>query len=115
MVQGGVLLQDGLRSAFDAELDKVVERLPYTLSSSGAYTTACQSALDLAGGIPCSGLSAQKATYSVAGGYFHEVTMCTCEGGPYDANGLAALISGIPGFLIVFLNGERLMAGQTCV
>ena len=31
--------------------------------------------------------------------------MCTCTGGPYDVQGLATLISGIPVFLLYFVKG----------
>ena len=101
-----LLLQDGILPAnFNENLEKVLTHLPYKLSS-GASTTDCQSSLDSAG-ISCSGLSAQTATYSAAQGRTYDVTMCICEGGPYDAHGLATLIAGIPDFLLFFLKGAH--------
>ena len=113
LLQDGVLLQyapDPVRVKFDNDLDSAVKKLPYSLSG-GADTTPCQNSLG--SGQQCPGMSAQTATYQLDETNFFELTLCLCEGGPYDANGLANLVSGIPDFLIIFIESKRLIACQT--
>ena len=115
LLQDGVLLQyapDPVTAKFDADLDSAVKKLPYSLSG-GADTTDCQSSL--ASDQQCPGMSAQNATYQLDATNLFELTLCLCEGGPYDANGLANLISGIPDFLLIFIDSKRLIACQTLI
>ena len=97
--------QDGILPAgFNENLDRVLTKLPFTLSGSTS-TGDCQKYLDQAM-IACStGLSSQQASYSSTSGRKYAVTMCTCIGGPYNVQGLAALISGIPEFLLHVVKG----------
>ena len=101
-----VCLQYGILPAdFDEQLDKVLTKLSFTFKSQGADKQGCKADLDDAE-ISCPGLSAQLAVYEADNGRTYEVTICTCPGGPYDANGLASLVSGIPQFLLYFVKGE---------
>ena len=75
------------------------------MKPQGADKQGCKAGLDDAD-ITCPGLSAQLAAYEAENGRTYEVTICTCPGGPYNAEGLASLVSGIPQFLLYFVKGE---------
>ena len=113
-----VFLQDVLIPAaattFEHNLDSVLRKLPYTLQSTGADKEGCQAGLDDLSeasvgadkDVVCPNLSAQLATYFADSGAIYKTTICTCDGGPYDAESLASLVSGIPTFLLYFVSGE---------
>ena len=112
-----VLLQDVVLPAaatFDSDLDNVLTKMPYTLQFTGADKEGCQAGLnDLSEtsvgvdrDVVCPSLSAQLATYFADSGSSYKTTICTCDGGPYDAESLASLVSGIPPFLLYFVRGE---------
>lgn len=98
-------------STFDRNFDDILTKLPYTLSQ-GADKQGCIAGLNDAE-VSCPRLSAQLATYITEGERYYDVTIFTCDGGPYDANTLASLVSGIPPFLLYFVNGDTpLSLGQ---
>lgn len=99
-----IALQDGILPAgFNDNLQSILPSAPYTLT--GGSTNKCKQSLDEGGKSCTTSLSAKTATYQ-HGDRSYPVTICICQGGPYnDAKGLADEVARIPDFLLFFVKG----------